>query len=592
MDIHFVTFVTNVKFGKQNYYSSSVRKLMDSAKKFSIEHFHLYNQDLLPVSKYVKEYMEKTLDPGYGFYSWKPLIILDVMDKINPGDVVLYHDAGRKEYNFSIEKDVNILIEKVIKHHKGIGIAQSGYLHRQWCKRDCFINMNCNEERYWNLNHLSATWSIWEKNELSLKILNEWKHYCFDEKGTITTNDSLHGKISDFSDFQQHRHDQAIITNLIEKYKHEGTKPLVVKDRWEKDINNFIEEKDNHTDDELDYSLIKSPNIKLSSNNTPLILDVWYKNKLIVLATGAVDIVNIIDDSNKIIEGIKIEDPHKNIHTFQFDIPYSPSVMLNLTPYNNVFEKEDYLVKIDIEKDYYPSYANENVLTVIVNGLINSVESVRTFITYHLNLGINRIILHYREGKNIKKFYNAVRKEIESGKVLLVDWKGKIPFFHNIRNENDVVGVGLGEVAHMNHSLQISNECQYLTWLNLDQLLVIPSKKPINEYLLDLKNEYKCTELGGIRVGLLDFKKNFQGKYYDTVDVIDNISPHAQCIFFTQNISVISSHTVTSGPPLFDKIPKEKIVVNHYPFLDNNRTLPEKVIATIDNLNRKLFVET
>ena len=240
MNVHFVTFATSTKFGTENYYSESIRNLIDSAKLFGVEHFHLYTPSRLPVAKHVKDYMESTKDPGYGYYSWKPIVIMDVMHKINNGDVVLYHDAGRPVYRYAFRKDINILIDNVIQTHKGIGVPTSLHEHRQWCKRDCFINMNCNEPRYWNLKQVCATWSIWEKNNLALEFLKEWKYYCTDERGTVTTHDSLHGKLSDFSDFNEHRWDQAILTNLVEKYSDSGVQPLSNTGGWEKDINGFI----------------------------------------------------------------------------------------------------------------------------------------------------------------------------------------------------------------------------------------------------------------------------------------------------------------------------------------------------------------
>ena len=71
MNIHLVTFVTDKKFGVDNYYAESVKRLFDSAKKFGIEHFHLYNPRLLPVGTHTLKYMNETSEPGFGFYSWR-----------------------------------------------------------------------------------------------------------------------------------------------------------------------------------------------------------------------------------------------------------------------------------------------------------------------------------------------------------------------------------------------------------------------------------------------------------------------------------------------------------------------------------------
>jgi hypothetical protein len=242
MKTHFVTFFTESKFGQQNYYLESVRRLIESAKKWDVEDFNIFTPENLKVTPEVREWMKKTSEPGYGFYSWKPLIILETFKNLNFGDVVLYHDAGRKEYNFEFRTDFNPLIKKVIEKHNGIGIAQGPFLHRQWCKEDCFVNMGCTDTRYYELYQLSATWGIWEKSELTIEILEKWLLHCFHPYGTVTTDDRTY-TLSKFDDFQQHRWDQAILTNLLFKYKFERDlfTPLFGKSDWEKDINNFTD---------------------------------------------------------------------------------------------------------------------------------------------------------------------------------------------------------------------------------------------------------------------------------------------------------------------------------------------------------------
>lgn len=241
MTVHFVTFMTTaLKYGlREYYYASSVKNLIDSCKNYGIEQFHIYTPNTLPVAKHVLKFMEDNAEVGYGFYSWKPIVIWDVMKKVKDGDVVFYHDAGRPEYEFGIRKDINILINNVITNNKGIGVAKGPYSHYQYCKRDCFIEMGCNEEKYWNSNHLVATWNIWEKNPLTMEILHKWRSYSFDPSGIIT-NENL---TSDCPTFQGHRQDQSILTNLILKYQFndDSIKTLYKQDVWEKDINNYID---------------------------------------------------------------------------------------------------------------------------------------------------------------------------------------------------------------------------------------------------------------------------------------------------------------------------------------------------------------
>ena len=144
----------------------------------------------------------------------------------------------------------------------------------------------------------------------------------------------------------------------------------------------------------------------------------------------------------------------------------------------------------------------------------------------------------------------------------------------------------------MNHTLNIFKEGKYLTWLNLDQLLV-PPKETLNitTHLDNLSINYNCVDGGGFIVELTDFKKPNDGlKYYESKEVIKNISPYPQLIYFIQNVKTITSHSITLGPDPV-KIPKESLVVNHYPFLDNNRNMDETIIEYLDNLNKDLIIQ-
>jgi hypothetical protein len=151
--------------------------------------------------------------------------------------------------------------------------------------------------------------------------------------------------------------------------------------------------------------------------------------------------------------------------------------------------------------------------------------------------------------------------------------------------------VGLGEVAHMNHVLNVFSESKYITWLNIDQLLVAPSTvTDLTSHIDNLRLKYNAIEKGGFIIKLFDFKNNEDKLgYYKSTEQINNISPFPQLTYFTQNVEVISSHCITSGKAAIN-IPTEELVVNHYPFLDNNRRFNNEVIGYIGNLNRELFL--
>lgn len=230
------------KHGNPNFYADNYNRLINSALRNGVDEVCTYTPEKLPVSSYALNYMRQTTDPGFGYWVWKPIIILDTFKQIKVDDVVIYHDTGRVGYNYEFKKNVRTLVDNVINNYNGIGVAQGFWKHRQYCKKECFVNMECNFEEFWNLDQAVATWHIWQNTNISKQILTEWEYYCYDPYGTAT--DETRTIKSDFFDFEGHRHDQAILTNLIYKYqlKNRGIRFLDRRAGWEKDINNYIEE--------------------------------------------------------------------------------------------------------------------------------------------------------------------------------------------------------------------------------------------------------------------------------------------------------------------------------------------------------------
>jgi hypothetical protein len=241
MKIHLVTFSNKSWYDDTDYYGPSLKRLTESALNNGVNEVHSYNEENLPVSEDILNYMLENRRSGFGFYSWKPIVILDTLQKLPEGDVVLYHDVGRPNYNYEIKKDVNPLIRTIVNEYNGVGVVAGEWLHRNWCKRHCFQAMGCDYEEYWGINQLTANWNIWQKNSIVLEIVNLWKNWCLtpsvvDTKSFVDTNIEL-------DNFSEHRWDQAILTNIIRKYElnNIGIKPLPLLSRvWEKNINNWL----------------------------------------------------------------------------------------------------------------------------------------------------------------------------------------------------------------------------------------------------------------------------------------------------------------------------------------------------------------
>lgn len=148
---------------------------------------------------------------GFGWYSWKPLIILDALSRLNDGDIVLFTDAD----TYPI-RDISILYNICAKEG-AMFFEVTGEPNIKWCKRDCYIVMGQDEKRYHDSQAAVARFMLFKKGEWrSAQLLMEWLSYCVNPLAN-TFDPSVLGK-TELPSFVEHRCEQAILTLLAHKY--------------------------------------------------------------------------------------------------------------------------------------------------------------------------------------------------------------------------------------------------------------------------------------------------------------------------------------------------------------------------------------
>ena len=205
-------------------------------------------QDILDTKFYQNN--KEILDSprGAGYWAWKPYIILETLKKAEPDDWVIYCDVGKpfRRGNLKRHGNANIgnamytavdaLIEYAQRHNgftPGIWIPHYGLAH-VWTKRDCFVVMDCDDAKFHNSPHVQAGYSAWSKNDASITFLEEWLSWCCNP-AAITDNENILGKPNS-KEFRDHRHDQAILSNLVTK---KGIQPFGPKKRSLNGYRNF-----------------------------------------------------------------------------------------------------------------------------------------------------------------------------------------------------------------------------------------------------------------------------------------------------------------------------------------------------------------
>jgi len=224
--IHFCSFASSFRGkdqpggrkGNMHYrYDIAIKRLereaIDSGFFNTVD---IYNEETCPgINKY-SEFINKSAK-GYGYYIWKPLLILDMMNKYKENSIIIYADAG-----FSVIRD-NSTIELFNKYINDINTHEShrlGFLdilvQYEVTKQDLFEYMGMNEEKYKNSKQLHAGLQILLNNNENRKLMEEWleimnvdNHHLLDDSPSKSKN---------HPDFKLHIYDQSIIGLLKKKY--------------------------------------------------------------------------------------------------------------------------------------------------------------------------------------------------------------------------------------------------------------------------------------------------------------------------------------------------------------------------------------
>jgi hypothetical protein len=161
---------------------------------------------------------EQVFQSGNG--ALKPLCILKALKRAETGDVVFFHDIhpqGSRNNGNWITRSIEP-VRNFCAANNGIaaGVALPQYgPNRIWTKRDCFILMDCDSEKYWNHPQISCRFSMWQATDDVIRFVEEWLDYCLDPR-IFCDQDNVMGK-NNLPGFRQHRFEQSILTNLVIK---------------------------------------------------------------------------------------------------------------------------------------------------------------------------------------------------------------------------------------------------------------------------------------------------------------------------------------------------------------------------------------
>lgn len=171
---------------------------------------------------------------GFGYWVWKPEIILKSFEKINEGDILLYCDAGCHLNKKGIKK-LESYFRGVNNLESGIGVTQYciksennnlkniDYLEREWTKGDIFDFFNVrNNKNIYNTGQFQATVIFIKKNKKTIDLIEKWAS-VFEENFNLV--DDSPSKSKNFQGFIQNTYDQSIFSVLLKK---QNNSPFII----------------------------------------------------------------------------------------------------------------------------------------------------------------------------------------------------------------------------------------------------------------------------------------------------------------------------------------------------------------------------
>jgi hypothetical protein len=199
MSLFYINFSDDKFIQQQKYLSSKYTEYGFITKMYGVSDIFDFVSNNESIFKYKR---------GFGYWSWKPYIILNTFHHMNDGDILLYTDCGDdvicnpSEFLSDYLSSIDILL------------IENKFNNRSYTKRDCFFLMGCDSDKYHESNQLEAGIISLKKSRFTTMFINEWLEYC---KSYDIISDEVKYK-NNYSDFIDHRHDQSILTNLQIKH--------------------------------------------------------------------------------------------------------------------------------------------------------------------------------------------------------------------------------------------------------------------------------------------------------------------------------------------------------------------------------------
>lgn len=206
--------------------SAALQRIRMQAEAMNFyDHIVVADQSYLNID--FREKYKNKLKPsvrGYGYWCWKPQVILQLLDQVDDGDIIQYTDAGCHLNPAGIAR--------LIEYFELANRAESGILafaatppsfhqdsvnlpkmeEHRWCKSDLFNYFKVTDRlEIINTPTIGAGVIFIKKTSTSVAVIKEWSTVISYDFSLLDDSPSLKENINGFV---EHRHDQSIFSLL------------------------------------------------------------------------------------------------------------------------------------------------------------------------------------------------------------------------------------------------------------------------------------------------------------------------------------------------------------------------------------------
>ena len=202
-------------FGNLDLYPSAIR-LKKQAESFNIfDEIFIYNEYNLPYDEKFERAFRSKLIPsrGFGYWCWKPFILLKTLESMNNNDILFYTDIGCHLNKEGINRFYEYL--DIVIDNGGLSF-ELALIEKAWTKSDLFNYFNVFNDKNITDTFQRPSGAFWIiKNDVNIELINKWLQVYYDD---FSLADDTPSKIPNDNTFNEHRHDQSIFSILSKLY--------------------------------------------------------------------------------------------------------------------------------------------------------------------------------------------------------------------------------------------------------------------------------------------------------------------------------------------------------------------------------------